>query len=165
MLVAFSAVTTDNIPPDAKIVFGYANPPYAQLGEVHVHCPHAHIEQVVTHPWYIGELYDFENGALPIAEAGFTIRWAMNKGLRHPACYFALGNRGAVIDSLIRAGITRSDVRLVVAHYTPTPELPDWADGVQWTETALHRSLNQYQLRDDYLHWDPATQPPARRRF
>lgn len=165
MLTAYSAVTVENIPTDAEIVFAYANPPYAQLAEVHARCPKARIEPVVTHPLYMGELYDFEPGAIEVPDAGAAIAYALQKGVRHPACYFALSNYDDVVKSLRASKISRHDVRLVPAHYTAAPELPDWADGVQWLGGTASPGLNQYQLRDDFFHWKPLLQPPARQHF
>lgn len=165
MITAYSAVTVENIPTDAKVVFAYANPPFAQIEAVEAHCPHARIEPIVTHTDYMGELYDFESGAIAPDQAGETVAYAIQKGIRHPACYFSLSNHDTVVASLKAAHITRHQVRLVVAHYTIYPDLPDWADGVQWTAVADGKSLNQYELRDDFFHWRPLLQPPARQRF
>jgi hypothetical protein len=165
MLTAYSAVASDNIPAAAEIVFAYANPPYAQLEEVRAHCPHARIVPIATHPEYMAEMYDFETGALEPAGAGDTIVQALERGINHPICYFSLSNHDVIVDSLQRSHVARKDVRLLPAHYTEAPELPDWADGVQWGGPPLHPDLNTYELRDDFFHWHLLAQPAARRKF
>lgn len=165
MLTAYSAVTTGNIPADARIVFAYTNPPFAQLEAVRQRLPHARISPIATHPDYMAEVYDFENGALEPVDAGHTIWRNLLRGVRHPACYFSLDNHETVVRSLEASHILRTDVRLLPAHYTASPELPDWADGVQWGNTTGEHALNTYLLRDDFFHWNPALQPLTRQRF
>lgn len=161
----YSAVETDAIPPDARIVFAYANPPFAQLEAVRARFPKARISPVATHPDYMAEMYDFERGALTVADAGHTIWRQLLRGVRHPACYFSLSNHGEIVRSLEQSHILRTDVRLVVADYTPGFVIPDWADGLQRLQTINGHEVNTYELRDDFFHWQPGMQPITRQRF
>lgn len=165
MLTAYSATTAANIPADARNVFAYANPPFAQLEAVAAHCPHARISPIVTHPHYMGEMYDCEPGALWGDAVPAEVGRALVRGVRHPIVYFSLSNTQTVCHQLADHRIAREQVRLVVAHYTARPELPDWADGVQWGNTTGPHALNTYQLRDDFFHWEPQAQPTVRRQY
>lgn len=165
MLTAWSAVNTEAIPSTAKIVFAYANPPFAQIEAVRARFPHARISPIATHPDYMAELYDFENGALAVADAGTTIWRAMLRGVKHPGVYFSVGNHQQIVESLERSHILRTDVRLLPADYNAGAELPDWADGLQTMPTVDGHQVNQYELRDDFFDYRPALNPIQRRRY
>jgi len=153
MVTAYSAVTTADLPADAKTVLAYANPPFAQIEAVRAHCPHARIVPIATHPDYMAEMYDFENGALDPADAGHVIHQALTRGIRHPACYFSRFNFGAVMSSLHARHIIRESVRLVVAIGTDPWEYPDYADGVQALRDVGGHEINVYHLAGDFFHW------------
>ena len=165
MQTAYSAVATDAIPLDARTVFAYANPPFAQIEAVRERLPRARICPIATHPDYMAEMYDFENGALNVLDAGHTIWRQLLRGVRHPAVYFSLSNHQEIVRSLEHSHILRTDVRLVVADYTPGFVIPDWADGLQWISAERMHRVNVYQLRDDFFNYRPDANPIERRRF
>jgi hypothetical protein len=165
MLTAYSAVATDTIPTDAEIVFAYCNPPFAQIEAVRARLPHARISPIATHPDYMAEVYDFENGALNPPDAGNTIWRALLRGVHHPAVYFAISNHQEIVGSLERSHIVRSDVRLLPADYNPGAKVPAWADGLQRLKEIDGHQVNVYDLRDDFFHWRADLQPLQRQRF
>lgn len=165
MITGYSAVDTANIPTDSEVVFGYCNPPFAQLNPIQERAPHAIVFPIATHPLYMALMYDFETGALDPANAGETMHRALGHGIRYPIAYFALDDYSQVVDSLRKWKVDRRDIRLCPAHWTPSPELPDWADGVQWSNTAFGLSLNAYQLRDDFTNWQAAHRERAQLRY
>lgn len=164
-LTAYSAVATDAIPAGAKIVFAYANPPFAQIEAVHARCPQAKIIPTVTHPNYMGEMYDFENGALPVDTAGTVIRQAFDRGARRPIIYFAISNRDVIVKSLKAKSIRRTRVRLLPADFNPGVPVPNWADGLQRIETINGHQVNVYELRNGFFGGRAPLLPLAARRW
>lgn len=161
MLTAYSAVTTGDLPRNAHTVFAYANPPFSQLEAVKMQCPGARIVPIATHPDYMAEMYDFENGALVPDTAGHAIHQALTRGIRHPICYFSRANEPTVMESLKRRHIVRSSVRLVVAIGTDAWTYPDYADGVQALRMVDGHMINVYHLARDFFNWtyDPHRKP------
>ena len=151
MYTGYSSVTTGNIPVTAPVVFAYADGRWAQLPEVRARCPRAKIVTVNCVSRYGADMYDFENGALPVADAHLILDEIIMRGQHEPICYASLDNMIAIRSKFTATGRPLGAVRWLPAHYTPTPELPEWADGVQWSRTALHRNLNEYLLTSHFF--------------
>ena len=151
MYTGYSSVTTGNIPVTAPVVFAYTDGRWAQLPEVRARCPHAKIVTVHCIERYGADMYDFEPGCLPVDEAHIILDEVIMHGQRFPIAYAALDDMLGIRERFAATGHHISEVRWLPAHYTPTPELPRWADGVEWSGTALGRNLNEYLLRSDFF--------------
>lgn len=151
MYTGYSSVDTDLIPRSAPVVFAYATGSYAQIGAVHEHCPRSRVVSICTEGRAVCGMYDFEAGALLYSEVNDIVNFAHNHGIRRPIVYAALDAMQMEVRPRLEGSFSRDSYRLVPAHFTDSPELPAWADGVEWTQTALGRNLNEYLLRDDFL--------------
>lgn len=151
MYTGYSSVTTSDIPASAPVVFAYSNPPYAQVEEVKRRCPHARIVTIATHLDVKADMYDFENGAIPVADAVTVLRDHLASGQSRPIAYAALDDLQTIMTEFTSKVGNHERVRWLPAHFTDSPELPSWADGVQWSEKALGRNLNEYLLRSDFF--------------
>lgn len=151
MYTGYSSVTTDDIPVTAPVVFAYTDGRWAQLPEVRARCPHAKIVTVHCIERYGADMYDFEPGCLPVDEAHIILDGVIRRGQQFPIAYAALDDMRNIRGRFAATGHHVSEVRWLPAHYTPTPELPAWADGVQWSRTALDRNLNEYLLTSHFF--------------
>lgn len=151
MYTGYSSVTTDLIPVSAPVVFAYADGDYAQMEAVKEHCPRARVVSITTVGAVVATMYDFEAGALAYGEAASRVEEAHAHGIARPIIYAALDAMESDILPTLREEFQRDQYRLLPAHFTDTPELPAWADGIQWTQTALGRNLNEYLLRDNFF--------------
>ena len=151
MYTGYSSVTTDNIPVAAPVVFAYRDGIWAQLSRVRTRCPRARIVTVNCVSRYGADMYDFEQGCLPVEDAHLILDEIIQRGQHRPICYASLDNMVNIRTKFTATGRPLDVVRWLPAHYTHLPELPTWADGVQWTSQALGRNLNEYMLRSDFF--------------
>ena len=151
MYTGYSSVTTSDIPASAPVVFAYADGEWSQVEEVKRRCPHAKIVTIHCLTRYGADMYDFEPGCLPVAEAHTILLDVIKGGQKSPIGYASLDNMLTIRSEFEKSGGNVNEVRWLPAHYTPTPELPEWAAGVQWSETALGRNLNEYLIRSDFF--------------
>jgi|ERR1700691_3608289 hypothetical protein len=116
---------------------------------------------------------DVEPGA---ASPGDVPRWydqQKARGVYRPCVYASVSTmQGSVLGELESAGIVRGNARLWTAHYGAGEHICGpascglisvEADGTQWTDDALGRSLDQSLLQGDFFaaNTDPSTTTEA----
>jgi len=157
------------IPAGAEAVAAYVDGRFANLNAVKQRFPKAKI-LTITVLGGTADAGDIETGDMTPKSGAAWAKRMMLAGHRRPVVYANRSTMPAVIAELRKLGITRAQVRLWVADYTGVPHFPtfQWgstttsADGCQFTDKALGRSLDESILRDDFF--DLAHTADARKR-
>jgi peptidoglycan hydrolase-like protein with peptidoglycan-binding domain len=150
------------IPSNATAVAGYVNGLYANLTALRARFPHAHILDIAVTASHDATCLDIETGDATNAQAvGWTKRQHA-RGLKYPILYTSAGNAQALINTLAANGIARSTYRLWSAHYTGRAHIcgsdgyPK-ADGTQFTDKALGRSLDESLIDSSFFTTEAGT--------
>jgi peptidoglycan hydrolase-like protein with peptidoglycan-binding domain len=163
-LTMLDSAYNDQFPPGAAAYAGYVDggignqPNYAWIVSAF---PQAHHLSIALFARDDADALDVESGAAqPSDIPGWHARQAA-RGITRPVIYANAYTMDAeVLPVLSAAGITRPSVRLWSAHYDgehvcgPRPScgaLSVNADGTQWTQNALGRTLDQSLLLDDFF--------------
>jgi len=128
------AKTFTGLPVEA--VAAYGNGRYANYDTAKAQFPNAHLLKIDVSGQGIGEAGDFEPGDMQFSSAGSWAKRRINAGIKRPVLYFSLSNWRAVLDSVAKAGLARSDVRLWTAHYTGNGHLCATACGFGFSGTS-----------------------------
>ena len=166
----WDSAADDQLPPDGEAYAGYVDgsvgnqPNYAY---VVAHFPYAHHLSIANDPAHNADTLDVEPGdASPEAVPGWYAR-QRERGMQRPCLYASVSAMETFAVPLIQAArIPRSQVRLWTAHYqgehicgpSSCGELSIEADGTQWTNSAMGRTLDQSLLAADFF--GPVTPPP-----
>jgi hypothetical protein len=159
MIRMFDDVTVRLIPADAQAVAGYVNGRWANYPDVVKRFPKALHLSISVNRFGDADCLDVEKGDATNDEAPAWVRRQQKRGVRQPVVYTSTSNAAALLRVLARAGITRSQIRLWTAHYTYHPHICDGkcgfgnfqADGTQWTDKSMGRSLDESLLKDSFF--------------
>lgn len=150
-VIMYDSVNVSEIPRSALAVAGYVGglwPTFYQLVKLF---PHAHRLSIAISASEDADMLDIENGDASPAQAPAWVRRQHTLGRKRPAVYCALSGAWRLWIRLKLAGIRRSQVRIVTAHYTGKPHrcsplchFSFWtrADATQYTNVALGRNLD-----------------------
>lgn len=167
--VMYDSTEVAAIPVDATAVMGYIGPVQADnrfvtFPELVRLFPYARKVSIATHPELDAEGLDVERfDAGPTDFPGWWRRM-MGQHRYRPFVYASRDAMGPVIALMSKDGIARGRYRLLSAHYgvgahicSPSSCGANFtADGTQWTDTALGRSLDESLLASD---WFPSSGP------
>lgn len=162
--IAYDDVTLSLIPPDAPIVVAYVDGLYANYDQAVARFGAEKVRGITVRGSHGSHIYwcDSENGDLTTAQAIDWVAYEV-RTLKHTARgpYAAVSSMQAIIDGLTRAGISRGSYPVWTAHYAGAhicsprtcayPGFRDTADGTQFTDKALGRSLDESEITDRWL--------------
>lgn len=163
--VMYDAVDVGQIPADAGAVAGYVDghfPTFRKLSRFK-----ANRLSITVTASNDAACLDVEPGdATPELAAGW-VRRQLDRGQYRPVIYASRDTMPAIIHALQAAGIDRSRVRLWSAHWGIGPHICSsvacgasfTADGTQFTDKALGRSLDESLLVDDFFPAAPKRKP------
>jgi hypothetical protein len=161
------SITVGNLPPGADAYLGYVDgywPTFAALGQAF---PHAQLLSMTVQPGYNADACDCENGDLTPADVPGWVKRQLARGQWRPVVYANASTMPGVLADLDAAGVARSSVRLLTAHYDGEHICgpgscgtlgPSQADGTQWRETApgMHGTeVDESMLEDDFFETTP----------
>jgi len=144
------------IPSNAAAVAGYANGIYQTLPALRAAFPKAHILDIAVTASVNATCLDVETGDATNAQAAGWVKAQKARGLAKPIVYTSAGNVSALLKTLAADGVNRSDVLIWSAHYTGSAHIcgscgyPQ-ADGTQYTNRALGRSLDESLINADFF--------------
>ena len=156
----YDSVTVDEIPSDAPAVAGYVNGRFVTFPTLERRFPRAHHVSIAVSSSADAECLDVEPGNATNEVAPAWVERQARRGVKHPVIYTSLSNAASLLDTLARAGIKRSDIRLWTAHHTDKPHrcspacgfgLTTTADATQWTKHALGRNLDESLCDDSFF--------------
>lgn len=172
-ITCFDTAYNDQFPPDPQAVAAYVDGGIGDQPNFAWACnafPHAEHLSIALDPVHDAIALDIENGAAtPESAAAWYFRQVV-RGVVRPVLYAsAYTMETAVVPAVTAAGIARPHVRLWTAHYGAGEHicgprscgaLSIDADGTQWRDDALGRSLDQSLLLADFFG-TPAPPSPA----
>jgi len=154
-------------PANAYAYAGYVDGAFVNFSELQRRFPNAHLLSITAFG-NKASCFDVEPGDGTNAEVygWFT---AMEKdGVWRPCVYTSASNAYAMQVTMRANGFARSSYRLWTAHYTGVPHFCspntcgyglDQADGTQFTDRALGRSLDESIIADDFFPSVPTLNP------
>lgn len=151
MFTMYDDVDLDLIPVDPHAVAAYVNGEFANRDDAEKRFPHARILAISVTGIEAHECYDVEAGDYSIDDVPSLFKAAKDGDIWRPCFYADLSNMPAVKDKLNTVVEKRDDVRLWVAYYNETPDLPSGYDAHQFTKTALGRSLDESICASDFF--------------
>ena len=170
-ITMFDAIADDQFPPGAAAYAAYVDgdlanqPNYSYIVATF---PKAEHLSITLFPDKDADALDIENGAATPASAAEWYERQKARGITRPCLYASASTMESdVVPVIAAAGIARESVRLWTAHYgqgehicgpKTCGQLSIDADGTQWTDSAMSRSLDQSLLLADFFG-EPA--PPA----
>jgi hypothetical protein len=168
-LYMFDNVNLDLLPAGGYAYAGYVDGRYANFAKLKARYPHAHLVSIATSARSDADALDVEPGDATIAQAPGWVARQHARGVARPIVYVSAGSAQALIGTLARAGIARPRYRLWLAHYGAGQHMcgpgscgyPQ-ADGTQFTDRALGRSLDQSVLAADFFGTAPLAFPVKR---
>lgn len=165
---ALDSITPANLPAGADAYIGYVDGNWQTYPVLRAMFPAAHVLGLAVFPQDDAEGCDCETGDLTPGQVPDWTRRQLGRGVHRPVVYAAASAMGDVLDRLTAAGIKRSQVRLLSAHYglrdgkrwkhicgpatcglTPVP-----MDGTQWTDKTRGlrgSSIDESLLADDFF--------------
>ena len=168
-ITMFDAVDTAQLPSGAQAVAGYVDGNYRTFPAIEAGWPHALHLSIAISAADDADVLDIETGDATPADAAAWYERQKARGISRPCLYAnASTMESGVIPAMKAAGIDRTAVRLWSAHYTgeahicgpaSCKEMSIDADGSQWTDQALGRSLDESLLLADFFGTTPAPAP------
>lgn len=166
-LYMYDDVTVSLIPSNATAVAGYANGIYANLTAMRSRFPKAHILDIAVRSSVNATCLDVETGDATNAQAVGWVKAQHNRGLAKPIVYTSAGNAQALINTLANGGVPRDSYLLWSAHYSGVSHIcskggcgyPN-ADGTQFTDRAMGKSLDESLVSDTFFGVNKPTPPP-----
>lgn len=170
-ILQFDDVNLDLIPANATHVAAYVDGRFANYTEAVQRFPHAVVLPIAVssstdaHALHVKEVVlDDEPGDATNATAPGWTKRQQQLG-RLPIEYTSASNIAALVSALAAAGISRDKYLIWSAHFTGIPHIcgpktcgfPQ-ADGTQYTDHALGRSLDESLMSEAFFPTDP---PPA----
>lgn len=152
--------------PNAPAVAGYVNGRWPTYPEVVKRWPNAKHLSVAVTAGADADCLDVERGDATNSQAPAWIKRQLARGVYRPVVYTSASNAAALLATLSRAGIDRSQVRLWSAHYTGKPHIcgratcgyPQ-ADGTQWTDKVNGKSQDESLLSSTFFAAKPSPKP------
>jgi hypothetical protein len=151
----YDAVTPGNIPPDPRLVAGYADGLYANLGQMRARFPHATIVRIAVRWTTRAQVLDVETGDATPAEA---VLWCTKTMAGTPngelTVYCNTSTWPAVRAAFHAARV--AEPQYWIAHYDGVPSIPAGAIAKQYSDPG------PYDLSVVADHWpgvDPAPNP------
>lgn len=147
----YDDVNLSLIPKDAQAVAGYVGGWWPTFSKLRAMFPRARRVSVAVNSREDADFLDIERGDATNSEAAAWFKRQRARGAKRPGFYTSVSNVAALVGVLKRSGISRPAYRLWTAHYTDKPHLcspkcyvgmPTTADGTQYTNHALGRSLD-----------------------
>jgi hypothetical protein len=167
----YDAIADDQFPPGAAAYAAYVDgdlanqPNYSYIVSAF---PKAEHLSITLFPDKDADALDIENGAATPESAASWYERQKARGIARPALYADVSTMESdVVPVITAAKIARATVRLWTAHYgagehicgpKSCARLSIDADGTQWTDTAMGRSLDQSLLLADFFG-DPKPAP------
>lgn len=167
-ITMFDNVNLSLLPPGAAAYAGYVDGRFKNFSQLQAKFPHAHLLSIAVFASDDADCLDVETGDATPSEAMVWVVRQFERGVKRPVLYANASTMRVIISLMDAAGIPRSTLRLWSAHYTKHPhfcgphtcgEIPLDADGTQWTDVALGRSLDQSLMDDDFFGGGPI--PPV----
>jgi hypothetical protein len=152
----YDDVTVSLMPKDAEAVAGYVGGRWRTYPAVVTGWPHAKHMSIAVAADEDADCLDIERLDATNAQAAVWVRRQQKRGvpnLPKPCVYTYLANAQALVVTLGKAGVKRSEYLLGTAHYTGIPHLCDVhcglgftarADTTQYTDRALGKSLDEW---------------------
>lgn len=152
MFIMYDDTNLDLIPNGPHAVAAYVNGQYANYDEAKRRFPHARILGISVTGDVAADCYDVEAGDYTADDVPRLYKIAQEHGIWRPCFYAQLsGVMPAVKEKLNTVVAARKDVRLWVAYYNGTTDLPVGYDAHQFTDRALGRSLDESICADDFF--------------
>lgn len=166
-LLMFDDVTVSLLPSGYSAYAGYADGIYANLTAIRARFPNAHILDIAVRSSVNATCLDVESGDATNAQAVGWVKAQHARGLVKPIVYTSAGNAQALINELANNGIARDTYLLWTAHYSGKSHIcaktgcgyPN-ADGTQFTDRAMGRSLDESVVSDAFFGANKPTAPP-----
>ena len=168
-ITMYDAVDTAQIPADAQAVGGYVDGNWQTFPSLGTSWPHAQHLSIAVSAADDADCLDIETGDATPADAAGWYERQKARGISRPCLYANASTMDSgVIPAMKAAGIDRAAVRLWSAHFTGTAhicgpascgEMSIDADGTQWTDQALSRSLDESLLLADFFGTTPEPAP------
>ena len=166
----YDTIFNDEFPTGAQAYAAYVDggignqPNYAYIVKTFPRASHLSIALFSSDN---ADALDVEPGAATPGDVPGWYRRQKARGVFRPCVYASASTmQSSVLGELKSAGIVRGDVRLWTAHYGAGEHicgpascglLSVEADGTQWTDDALGRSLDQSLLQGDFFATKPDT--------
>lgn len=158
--VMFDDTSVELIPRKAPAVLAYVDGAYQTIEEVEKLFPHAEILRCTVFEPGRARCLDIENGDATPDRAAEHVR-KRQKIAPHelPVLYGSISVMPAIEANCKAAGIHRREYDLLSAHYTferhicgpKTCGYPTKCNGCQFTDIALHKSLDESALDDEFF--------------
>jgi len=145
-----------SIPDGYAAVLGYAGGHWPTCAALRKRFPAAHVLCLAVSADADAEGLDVERYDATPAQAPGWVRRQLRRGVWRPVIYTSASQARVVLATLAGAGITRSQVRLLSAHYAgrhicaPATCGYPAADGTQWTDAAP--GANGSRVDESLLH-------------
>jgi hypothetical protein len=178
-LVMYDSIYPANLPAGADAYLGYVNGEWPTCATIKAQFPGADFVCLsVTGATTVADGIDVESGDYTQAEGVAWVQQAIAGGAPSPPVWYqSASDLNASLSALAAAGIQRSQVRLLSAHYdwtgTGGPEhicgpstcglVSVACDGTQWTDTAAGvggTEIDQSVLNDDFFGGEVTTPNP-----
>ena len=170
-LTMYDAIDITQIPPGATAVAGYVSGRWPTAAHLAATFPRAQLLTIAVTAADDAECLDIETGDATPADAAGWYERQKARGITRPCLYASASvMESSVVAVILAAGIARTSVRLWSAHYTLEPhicgpascrEMSIEADGTQWTDRAMGRSLDESLLVADFFGTTPPPAGPA----
>lgn len=168
----YDDITLSLLPAGADAYAGYVNGRFANMTALRAKFPHAHLLDISVFASGDATCLDVETGDATIAQVFAWFKRQEARGVWRPVIYTQATNLGPLYATMTANGIARGTYRVWSAHYgagqhTCGPATCHFtlgggaADGTQWTDTALGRSLDQSVLADNFFSSKPVVPAPA----
>lgn len=167
-LTMFDSVNVREIPANAQAVAGYVNGRWPTYAAVVRGWPHAHHLSIAVSTSANADCLDVEPGDATNTVAAGWIKRQQARGVKRPVVYTSVSNARALLDTLAKVGIGRTQIRLWTAHYTHVPHrcgpgcgfgMNTTADATQYTNKAQGKNLDASLVSDMFFGPPPKPQP------
>jgi hypothetical protein len=167
------SVEVGNLPPGADAYLGYVDGHFATFPALKRRFPGADLLALAVFSSEDADGCDCEPGDLTVSQVPAWVGRQLARGAWRPVVYASASSMGAVLGALNNAGILRSSVRLLSAHYgvgkhicgpltCRQPGCPA-CDGTQWTDMAPGAGgtlIDESVLLDNFFGPAPAPAAP-----
>lgn len=160
----YDDISVSAIPANAEAVAGYVGGKWPTYPELVKRFPKAHKLSIAVTSTEDAECLDVEPGDASNIQAPAWVKRQQARGVKKPVVYTSVSNAPALIATLAKAGVKRTDIRLWTAHYTGRPHLCSsacgfgfkfTADATQYDDHAFGRSLDVSLCSDAFFGTAP----------
>lgn len=167
----YDDVTLSLLPPGADAYAGYVNGTFANFEALKAKFPKAHLLDIAVSANVNATCLDVETGDATIGQIFNWFKAQKARGVFRPVIYTSAGNLHQLYLTMTANGFARSTYRVWSAHYGSGQHVcgattcgfslnGGSADGTQWTDVALGRSLDESVLADNFFQAAPPPPPP-----